>query len=73
MNWPIFLLQVEDEQIMQDLFEENGSALSVSLHKDAYDAARGTHALVVCTEWDQFLVLIEFPTPLSNTISLIEN
>lgn len=41
---------------MQDLSEENCGAISVSIHEDPYDAARGTHALVICTEWDQFLV-----------------
>nr|CAG4636057.1 EOG090X03RJ [Eubosmina coregoni]SVE69713.1 EOG090X03RJ [Eubosmina coregoni] len=47
--------KVEKEQIMQDLSEENCGAISVSIHEDPYDAARGTHALVICTEWDQFL------------------
>lgn len=32
----------------------------VSIHQDAYSAAEGTHALVLCTEWDEFIVSIYF-------------
>ena len=41
---------------MFDLNEDNSSAIAVSIHEDPYEAAQGTHALVICTEWDQFLV-----------------
>ncbi len=29
----------------------------VTVHGDAYEAAKGAHALVVCTEWDEFTTL----------------
>lgn len=28
----------------------------VKVHKDAYSATKGTHAIVICTEWDEFAV-----------------
>lgn len=28
----------------------------ISIYKDAYSATTGTHAIVVCTEWDEFIV-----------------
>lgn len=28
----------------------------ISIYKDAYSATRDTHAIVVCTEWDEFMV-----------------
>ena len=37
--------------------EENSSKLAnVTIHDDPYKAAEGTHALVICTEWDEFVV-----------------
>ncbi|XP_032776977.2 UDP-glucose 6-dehydrogenase isoform X1 [Daphnia magna] len=47
--------KVEKAQILLDLDqldEESG----ISIHTDPYEAAKGTHALVICTEWDQFIV-----------------
>jgi UDPglucose 6-dehydrogenase len=29
---------------------------NVFIHTDAYSATKNTHALVVCTEWDEFIV-----------------
>nr|SVE73469.1 EOG090X03RJ [Daphnia atkinsoni] len=49
----IFDPKVEKAQILLDLDqwdEESG----MSIHADPYEAAKGTHALVICTEWDQF-------------------
>ncbi|KAK4019778.1 hypothetical protein OUZ56_001785 [Daphnia magna] len=46
--------KVEKAQILLDLDqldEESG----ISIHTDPYEAAKGTHALVICTEWDQFI------------------
>lgn len=28
----------------------------IKIHNDPYDAATGAHAVVICTEWDQFNV-----------------
>lgn len=28
----------------------------VKIHNDAYSAVENTHAIVVCTEWDEFIV-----------------
>jgi len=28
----------------------------VNIHANAYVAAKGTHAIVICTEWDEFVV-----------------
>nr|SVE75667.1 EOG090X03RJ [Daphnia hispanica] len=49
----IFDPKVEKAQILLDLDqwdEESG----ISIHADPYEAAKDTHALVICTEWDQF-------------------
>lgn len=29
----------------------------ISIYKDAYSATKDTHAIVVCTEWDEFMVM----------------
>lgn len=28
----------------------------IGIYKDAYSATKGTHAIVLCTEWDEFVV-----------------
>lgn len=30
----------------------------VNIHSDPYSAANGAHAIVICTEWDEFAVSI---------------
>lgn len=32
---------------------------TVHIYDNAYEAAKGAHALVVCTEWDEFMVIIK--------------
>nr|CAG4641578.1 EOG090X03RJ [Eurycercus lamellatus] len=52
--------KVEDAQILMDLsstVEKGVTNTKVSIHDDPYVAAKGTHALVVCTEWDEFIVI----------------
>ncbi|RKP19944.1 nucleotide sugar dehydrogenase [Rozella allomycis CSF55] len=55
--------KVEEEQIFFDLIEpgvysnENQVKKLVKVHKDAYSATLNTDALVVCTEWDEFINL----------------
>jgi UDPglucose 6-dehydrogenase len=29
----------------------------VNIHTDPYKAATGAHAIVICTEWDEFTVI----------------
>ncbi|XP_014220926.1 UDP-glucose 6-dehydrogenase isoform X1 [Trichogramma pretiosum] len=55
--------KVEESQIMSDL-SHCGATLEpelvksrVSIFKDAYSATKNTHAIVVCTEWDEFVEL----------------
>lgn len=56
---PIVYLQVEKAQILLDLNQsEEANDNRVSVFNDPYGAAEGTHAIVVCTEWDQFVVSI---------------
>ncbi|PIK51834.1 putative UDP-glucose 6-dehydrogenase isoform X2, partial [Apostichopus japonicus] len=56
----IFDPKVEKEQILMELNHPNicndPSRVEklVTIHKDPYDALKGTHAFVVCTEWDEF-------------------
>lgn len=55
--------RVEHKQIIQDLTTPGASKESdrvlelITIHDDPYSAATGAHALVVCTEWDEFLEL----------------
>uniref|UniRef100_A0A182NIV9 UDP-glucose 6-dehydrogenase n=1 Tax=Anopheles dirus TaxID=7168 RepID=A0A182NIV9_9DIPT len=55
--------KVEPEQIIADLTHPNVTECpehvkrAVQIFADPYDAVRGTHALVVCTEWDEFVSL----------------
>ncbi|XP_041768768.1 UDP-glucose 6-dehydrogenase isoform X1 [Anopheles merus] len=54
--------KVEPEQILADLTHPKVTESpehvkrAVQIFADPYDAVRGTHALVVCTEWDEFVV-----------------
>lgn len=55
-------VQVEEAQIFEDLTHpsicESPEYVrkAVSTYQDAYSATRGTHAIVLCTEWDEFVV-----------------
>lgn len=55
--------KVEPEQIIDDLTHpyvtESPECVkkSVQIHNDPYSAVQGTHAIVVCTEWDEFVDL----------------
>lgn len=61
-NCNVCEIQVEESQIYEDLTHpslcENPEHVRkvVKVHKDAYSATKGTHAIVVCTEWDEFIV-----------------
>ncbi|CAA9996914.1 unnamed protein product [Nesidiocoris tenuis] len=52
---------VDESQIREDLShpsvtdDPESTNQVVSVFKDAYSATEGTHAIVVCTEWDEFL------------------
>lgn len=63
-------LQVDRDQILQDLESvssaESSSSTSssssrvaelVTVCSDAYTASKGSHAIVLCTEWDEFCQL----------------
>nr|CAG4650857.1 EOG090X03RJ [Simocephalus serrulatus]SVE94152.1 EOG090X03RJ [Simocephalus serrulatus] len=48
--------KVERAQILLDLDQPDEKENScVRIFDDPYEAAKGTHALVICTEWDQFI------------------
>nr|CAG4645433.1 EOG090X03RJ [Lynceus sp. MCZ IZ 141354] len=53
--------KVEDSQIMVDLTSSSSTEVEeelkslVTIHDDPYDAAANTHAIVILTEWDEFL------------------
>jgi len=53
--------KVERAQILLDLNqssadgETNDEKSVVKIHNDPYEAAKDTHALVICTEWDEFI------------------
>jgi UDPglucose 6-dehydrogenase len=55
--------KVEPSQIIDDLThpsvtkEPESVKNSISIHSDPYSATKGTHAIVLCTEWDEFMVL----------------
>ncbi|XP_017470597.1 PREDICTED: UDP-glucose 6-dehydrogenase [Rhagoletis zephyria] len=55
--------KVEPEQIIDDLTHpsvtESPESVkkAVQIHSDPYSAVRGTHAIVLCTEWDEFVTL----------------
>jgi UDPglucose 6-dehydrogenase len=54
---------VEPEQIQKDLTHpyvtDNPEKVikSIEIHNNPYTAADTTHAIVVCTEWDEFMKL----------------
>nr|SVE74096.1 EOG090X03RJ [Daphnia barbata] len=50
----IFDPKVEKAQILLDL-DHSDEGKGVIIHGDPYEAAKDTHALVICTEWDQFI------------------
>lgn len=55
--------QVEESQIYFDLTSPRVTNSPESIRKavkvfqDPYEAAKGTHAVVICTEWDEFITL----------------
>lgn len=55
--------KVEPEQIIDDLTHPcvtespEDVKKAVQIHSDPYSAVRGTHAIVLCTEWDEFIDL----------------
>lgn len=53
--------KVDREQVMADLLyamNNNNQALrSVRVASDAYAAVTGAHAIIICTEWDEFVVI----------------
>jgi len=59
-NLSIYDPKVSVNQVRTDLEDPENPALFkklVTCHKDPYTASAGAHALVVCTEWDEFLTL----------------
>jgi len=55
---------VEPEQIKKDLMHpyvtDNPENVikSIEIHDNPYRASHSTHAIVICTEWDEFVVII---------------
>ncbi|KAL6447684.1 hypothetical protein ACFW04_000094 [Cataglyphis niger] len=55
--------KVEETQIIQDLthpsITSNPEDIKnrISIYKNAYSATKNTHAIVLCTEWDEFIEL----------------
>lgn len=55
-------LKVEESQIIEDLTHPSVTndpehvKSRIGIYKDAYSATKGTHAIVLCTEWDEFVV-----------------
>lgn len=53
---------MERSQIIDDLThpsiteEPENIKNSITIHSDPYTATMGTHAIVLCTEWDEFMV-----------------
>lgn len=58
------LFKVEYNQIYEDLIHPSVTdepeivRNSISVYDNAYSATQGTHAIVICTEWDEFIVSI---------------
>lgn len=48
--------KVEEKQILEDLTQDEPEVIkkSIAIYDDAYKATARTHAIVVCTEWDEF-------------------
>ncbi|KFM60973.1 UDP-glucose 6-dehydrogenase, partial [Stegodyphus mimosarum] len=65
-NLNIYDPKVPEQQIISDLSYSEGIEDSykveeqVEVFSNPYDAAQNTHAVVICTEWDEFLVKIKF-------------
>ncbi|EFN75169.1 UDP-glucose 6-dehydrogenase [Harpegnathos saltator] len=55
--------KVEEAQIIEDLTHPSVTSnpehvkSRISIYKDAYSATKNTHAIVLCTEWDEFIEL----------------
>ncbi|KAF7998167.1 hypothetical protein HCN44_009565 [Aphidius gifuensis] len=51
--------KVEESQIIEDLSMDHVPDLKhkVKIYPDAYSATKNTHAIVLCTEWDEFMQL----------------
>ena len=69
--------KVEPEQIIDDLTHpmvtdspENVKQ-AVQIHSDPYSAVRSTHAIVLCTEWDEFIVSIVYHVKQYNCINIL--
>jgi len=45
---------VPAEEIRRDVLGKDGDSPLLTVAANAYDAARGAHALAVATEWDEF-------------------
>ncbi|KAL1130512.1 hypothetical protein AAG570_011758 [Ranatra chinensis] len=62
-NISCYYFNVENCQILEDLThpyitdEPENVKDSITIHSNAYSATSGTHAIVVCTEWDEFTAL----------------
>lgn len=63
---PLVNPQVEEAQIIQDLTHPSVTnnpedvKSRIGIYRDAYSATKNTHAIVLCTEWDEFIVSIIF-------------
>lgn len=72
-------IQVEHSQIMEDLThpyvtdEPENIKKSITIHSDPYQATSGTHAIVLCTEWDEFKVGLAIFLPLLLVISSVSS
>ncbi|KAH0539551.1 UDP-glucose 6-dehydrogenase [Cotesia glomerata] len=51
--------KVEESQIIDNLsaFDVDNIKNRVNIYHDAYSATKNTHAIVLCTEWDEFIEL----------------
>lgn len=58
------VFQVEPSQVMEDLTHPSVTdrpehvRKAVKIFTDPLSATTGTHAIVLCTEWDEFVVCI---------------
>lgn len=63
----IAIFQVEPSQMIEELTHPKVTDHPERVHevvkifKDAYTATKGTHAIVICTEWDEFTVSRSLP------------
>ncbi|XP_058794773.1 UDP-glucose 6-dehydrogenase isoform X1 [Phymastichus coffea] len=55
--------KVEEQQVINDLTDPSITTepeqvrSRISIYKDAYSATKNTHAIIICTEWDEFVEL----------------